>query len=424
MKGERCFLLNGFKFIVEDFWHQCPSEHILTLVDSEPGNAEMVIRAVEPLATRALGQTRKLCCLVDKHPPRRNPLRIEEWVCNALDDSFVHPRCNAADITDLKRPFNDAELEVRLNEWRFTALDMGKDDILRLVWRIFEEFGLLSEVDNKIFAAFLHAIYANYFDNPYHNIYHVVDVLQCCYFLLKFRVPQLRAILTKDDIFALCVACLCHDVGHPSFGNSILRESGHPLSILYNDTSVLENMHATILFSILRQPCYDFLRGWSEERRKRFRRRVVAWILATDMSSHFDFIRKFDEGFPSLDTGHSVELTEEQRGQLCIALIKCSDISNVIRPFEVAKRWGVALLNEFLVQGDYERLLGLPVSPLNDRSSMKTGPGQYNFLTMVAAPLYRSIARKIEGLELFEELIAANAGAWRHFNDSSIAFDS
>ena len=116
-------------------------------------------------------------------------------------------------------------------------------------------------------------------------------------------------------------------------------------------------------------------------------------------------------------------MSEEQRGQLCVALIKSSDISNVIRPFPIAQKWGVALINEFLLQGDYERVLGLPMLPLNDRHSMRLSTGQLNFLTIVAAPLYRALADKVGGLELFEEFIAANTQAWRAFDDASVLFE-
>lgn len=357
-------------------------------------------------------------------------MKVESWVAEALESCFVHVSSEDVfpPLTDQDDDAQSRELE-QLRSWDFTALELERDALLRLVWRVFADFDLLRQldVDPQTFQTFLLAVHANYFDNPYHNFYHVVDVLQCCYYLLRCRVSHLCASLGAECIFALFIACLCHDLGHPSFGNSFLKEASHPLAILFNDTSVLENYHSLVLFSILRQPQYDWTRTWTTSRRRHFRHCVISCILGTDMSNHFDFIRRFDATFPSLDaTGVPSDgsaLSEEQRLQLCLALIKCSDISNVIRPFRVARRWGVALLNEFLLQGDYEKVLGQPVGPLNDRDTLKTGDGQYRFLTAVAAPLYRSVGAKVHGLECFEGLIQENAANWTSFRDESVSFD-
>ena len=128
------------------------------------------------------------------------------------------------------------------------------------------------------------------------------------------------------------------------------------------------------------------------------------------MSNHFDFIKQFQEQFPKIKTVQILD--ESQKIQLAISLIKCSDISNVLRPFHIAKSWGIALLQEFFLQGDYEKLLGLPVGPLNDRKSLKTGPAQFQFLNVVAAPLYRAVANKIDGLDCFEGWIKENSENW------------
>ena len=49
--------------------------------------------------------------------------------------------------------------------------------------------------------------------------------------------------------------------------------------------------------------------------------------------------------------------------------IKCADISNTTRPWATSSRWSQLVCQEFFAQGDAERALGLPVAPLNDRTS-------------------------------------------------------
>ena len=77
--------------------------------------------------------------------------------------------------------------------------------------------------------------------NSYHNFQHALDVFQATHmylrkagavppvsFLLtdsnvKWRPPPIRnsvvAILRNEDLFALCIAAVGHDVGHPGFNN-------------------------------------------------------------------------------------------------------------------------------------------------------------------------------------------------------------
>ena len=50
---------------------------------------------------------------------------------------------------------------------------------------------------------------------------------------------------------SLMVAAIGHDIDHPGLNNAFLRKTQAPLAIRYNDRSVLENHHASVLFSLL-----------------------------------------------------------------------------------------------------------------------------------------------------------------------------
>ena len=50
---------------------------------------------------------------------------------------------------------------------------------------------------------------------------------------------------------AAVIAALGHDVGHPGVNNRYLVNSSDYLAIRYNDISVLENMHASLTFSLM-----------------------------------------------------------------------------------------------------------------------------------------------------------------------------
>jgi hypothetical protein len=44
-------------------------------------------------------------------------------------------------------------------------------------------------------------------------------------------------------VLALVISSLTHDIGHKGINNAFLVATRDPLATLYNDQSVLENMH-------------------------------------------------------------------------------------------------------------------------------------------------------------------------------------
>ena len=141
------------------------------------------------------------------------------------------------------------------------------------------------------------------------------------------------------------------------------------LSILYNDSSPLENHHAAMLFMILMKPEVNILHGLSAADFKEVRKLIITCILSTDMAKHGEIISKFKS---SIDT-----FNLEDPNHKCILMqmiIKCSDISNEVRPNTVADAWVDNLLEEFFCQSDKEKAEGLPTAPFMDRQKV-TKPG-------------------------------------------------
>jgi cAMP-specific phosphodiesterase 4 len=48
-------------------------------------------------------------------------------------------------------------------------------------------------------------------------------------------------------------------------------------------------------------------------------------------------------------------------------IMKCADVSNASRPYEIYKEWAIRVCEEFFKQGDVEHGLDLPVSAFMDR---------------------------------------------------------
>ena len=59
----------------------------------------------------------------------------------------------------------------------------------------------------------------------------------------------------------------------------------------------MENYHCSLAFKILLTPNCNFLENMEISTFKTFRKNVISNIINTDMSKHFDLLKKFDKKF-------------------------------------------------------------------------------------------------------------------------------
>ncbi|CAG8493570.1 12724_t:CDS:10 [Ambispora leptoticha] len=319
-------------------------------------------------------------------------------------------------------------LKKRLTKWDFQPSDLSDEDLMSCVVIIFEHVMKLEELAALNISM---AIRKSYYDsNPYHNFRHAVDVLQAMfYFLMQMELlppffpenvrtrinPNRRRandLLRPIDLFALLLASIGHDIGHPGVNNSFLINSKTPLAQLYNDRSVLESFHAMALFQIMQK--HGFIYGpicgvdYSE-----FRKIVVHAILATDMSLHHEYVAKMKETTKNLEQNLNPSSAELDKERLTIieALIKCADISNTARPYDIAASWTKVLLEEFWCQGDLEKKLRLPVGPINGRDISQPDI-QIEFIEQVAMPLFQSSQELIPEMNFCLGHLESNRKHW------------
>eukprot|EP00741_Cyanophora_paradoxa_P015443 tig00020892_g14906.t1 len=228
----------------------------------------------------------------------------------------------------------------------------------------------------------------------------------------------LRPYVRSADVLAALVAAAVHDLDHTGWTNGFEEHSA-----------------LTRTFAMLRDPDCDFLASCTREQRAEFRRSVIALVLATDMSRHLETVSAWKallvtetleaagadveaEGMRGGRRGE--EADDEGRGRAdsegpptmrapsptaaaaaaapaatpsSIAAAVPPPLSNFPRagrghrergrPFATHERWARRIVEEFGAQGDEERRLGLPVSPLCDRSE-SLARAQEGFLTFLA----------------------------------------
>ncbi|CDH59074.1 high affinity camp [Lichtheimia corymbifera JMRC:FSU:9682] len=344
------------------------------------------------------------------------------------------------------------ELQRQVCSWDFLSLDLSIDDLVAVVCVILKQVLELPElveyrVSDDDMLTFVFDVCNSYHqENPYHNFRHAVDVLQSTYFFLcKIGVidpffdsdptlqrpdnaPGLQTLLRPLDVFAILLASLGHDIGHPGVTNTFMVQSSTPLAVLYNDRSVLESFHSMAFFHILGNSCF---RKLTEIKNRPdhayFRKVVIHSILATDMSMHDEYVRRVEEQAEAwknddIDISNK-EVCDRERLTLCGALIKCADIGNCARPFEVAKSWAEVLAEEFAQQGDLENELGLEGLPINQRGKVTLEQFQLTFKRNIAIKLYKAVAQVAPGMRFCTRFIEENIIKWEE-RESSCNHDS
>jgi len=69
--------------------------------------------------------------------------------------------------------------------------------------------------------------------------------------------------------------------------------------------------------------------------------------------------------------------------QLLQQLLHIADLSNPSKPIQIYREWASRVMEEFFRQGDRERALGLDVSPMCDRNTVKVANAQVMQTTVI-----------------------------------------
>jgi len=258
------------------------------------------------------------------------------------------------------------------------------------------------KIREKTLIEFLREIEDRY--NPevsYHNHVHAADVTQSLHVLLQMGAKNFTE--EKLELFSMLIAAVVHDVGHTGLNNNFHVNSRSELALLYNDVSVLENMHVSTTFRLLlgdtRERRLDIFENFDDEETTMARNFITKAVLATDMKKHFaklNAIKAIILGADDLGVMLS-ELPKDLnlRSEILTFIIHLADISNPSKETGIAVQWTDKLLDEWFIQGDIEENMGLPFSPLCDRSSTNREKSQIGFINFVVLPSYELLGKLI-----------------------------
>lgn len=313
-----------------------------------------------------------------------------------------------------------------------------------------QEKGWISDPETftHTFLAFLSKLDGLYLSGPdvYHGAAHAVDVTSTTEWLM--RSDYIRDKVTTLDHFMSITAAALHDVGHQGKNNLFHSKTMSPLAVRYNDKSILENMHVALAFETMQKDaeCNWFAMlardatGQSNDPlqpaniQQYVRKGIISMVLATDMAKHSKQLQELADfaqaeralrDVPPAENGAEAEVKEmgpnekqqslDQKLQLLNSVLHAADISNPCKPRSIMLGWTKRISLEFWAQGDEERQLGLPVSPMCDRASgmLSVPNGQVGFINFVVAPYLRRLAELADEVDEAMDEMAKNLEFWQ-----------
>ena len=293
----------------------------------------------------------------------------------------------------------------------FNSLEWDGIGHFKVLFNIFNYFEFFSifKVTNEKFFRFLFQVRSMYKHVPYHNWRHAVDVTQ--FVSYEIMISGLEKVFTKFELFAIIVACICHDVNHDGFTNVYNVKAETPLGILYKNQSVMETHHCSIAIQILSREDCNLLEALTPEEYITIWNLIIQFILATDMARHFEIIKKFNDIY---DGGDFTMQRSDHRIMLLQMVLKCGDISNVSRPFDLANRWCDVLCEEFFRQGDLEAAQGMQyTSENNDREHLNKPKSQIGFYSFICLPMFQAAGKAVPALDANMKQVQSNLAVWK-----------
>ena len=309
----------------------------------------------------------------------------------------------------------DASKDFR--SWEFDIWQLNNEQMVLMSMHICNDFNFptLFGFETSVWLHFVWEVQRlmSITTNPYHNFRHIMDVSQS----VSCIVNQFSASfwLHDFDMFAVYISAIVHDLEHPGTNNVYQVNAMTPLALRYNDISVLENHHCSKAFEVFALPQCNITHVFKPEQNRYLRKTIISLVLITDMTQHFNLRGELD----SVITRHTIDaeptkLDEKDTLVVLKAILHTSDISNPAKPWATSKRWSDLVLQEFLEQGDREKVESLPVSMNCDRNTTQQDELSLNFCDFIVAPFFFSMAKLLPKMLSVCKILEANRDEWNN----------
>ncbi|KAI8902955.1 hypothetical protein BC833DRAFT_4356 [Globomyces pollinis-pini] len=257
----------------------------------------------------------------------------------------------------------------------------------------------------------------NYRPVVYHNFTHAISVTHGLYVLIINGV--LDKYFDKLELFSMMIAALNHDIDHRGTNNSFQKKAGSVLGNFYS-TSTMERHHFNHALMIMNShDGLNILESLTTTEYKRCLGVIEASILATDLMSFFDTKKKVAA---LLKEGSFEEKNETHLGYLRGVVMTCSDLAAMYKPFEINRHTADTVYQEFFLQGDEEKKMGLPYSAdlMNREKEPEIPRMQVDFMNFVVIPAFECLQSMLgEPVTHLVDGVKKNCDNWRELMNAS-----
>ena len=380
-------------------------ESVLSVLCS--GNANKLFKPdIEVAAKAGKLQEDQLVYLRGELAMTKGDGNSKEIAMNKIDlvevvDDNNQPDCQLPSAT----PQEEVIPEIpNLSCWTFSVLTLvSEHPLVDVAMQCMNDQGLFQQfrLNKTNWKGFFTAVEATYHpQNPYHNATHAADMVQAIHSMIFGQIEagvnfNMTIRLSPLERLTMLIAGAVHDAGHTGQNNNFHVATESSFALAFNDQSVMENHHLVTGWKLLRE--FGVLKQFDSETIKEVRRLLINLVLATDMSQHFQILSEFKAAIQSgagFEKGTEFdgrgELKPETKLLVMKMIFKMADTSNATRPMDSMKEWAKRVFDEFLLQGDLEKKLGIPVTPHMDRNTSRLPRLQNNFLQFVAIPMWKA----------------------------------
>jgi len=244
-------------------------------------------------------------------------------------------------------------------------------------------------VDKSNYLKFTKTLKDKYLCNPYHNFSHAVDAV----FTLNFFLTFLKEQLTLIEIFSLLMSMLCHDVGHFGRTGRYVSEYIKTFVEKYGQDSPLEQFHLSEAKAIIDDT--NLLLGMSDDDKGKFYNIFDRCILATDPANSKKFLESFNGTM------------------LFELLMKCADIGNSLKSFNIHEKWVMKIMEEFYSEGKVIKLTEKLQPLFNENMKHEIPQQQVGFCNFYTKPHFQKLSIYLTNGDEILKFVEENENVWK-----------
>lgn len=183
----------------------------------------------------------------------------------------------------------------------------------------------------------------------------------------------------------------------------------------------MENYHLAQTFKVLSNSKMNIFKKFTPEEYRICRKRMISGIISTDMANHQKVLYWVKTNIDSFNIKKGVNFEKifmpqennlgklfENQQEVINFILHTSDISNPGKPDKISENWIKRVYQEFFIQGDIEKMKGIPISTFCDRTTTNINKAMIGFISFVVGPTIDALVNIIPEVGEYRDYCKAN----------------